>query len=297
MTNTFVQRLISMSVKLAAGKAPFPGGNNQATFEGLRIIAHCTKMATPSLGMLSLQVYGMDLDTMNQLSTLGIAYQQVPGNTITLLAGDSSAPNSLATVFIGTIYNAWADFSGAPDVAFHIEAQTLGLQSVTTTNPTSISGSADVGQIMSGLAGQIGATFENNGVNAKLSNPYFYGSPRTQIAACAKAAGCDWVVDNNVLAIMPKAQPRNGSPIVISPNTIQEGYPTFTQFGIKVKILFNPNIKYRDQIQIKDSQVTPANGSWTVYTLDHDIASRTPGGPWFTMIEGWNPKYPQPVPH
>jgi hypothetical protein len=318
----FVQRLISASFQLTPGgrvQQFAESGTNTATIQaassvgqgGLRISAKCLKMATPGLGMLEMSIYGLSLSLMNQLATLGMRYQLVAGNTVTLKAGDASAP--LATVFTGTVLQAWADFSRQPDVGFHVSAQAMGDQSVIAIPPTSVKGTADAAQIIQGIVAQMpGYTFENNGVSAKLSNPYFYGSPRSQIQACAAAAGCDWTVDNNVVILVPKGKARSGTAPIIAPPPAGQmiGYPTFTEFGLKLQTVFDPTLRMMGDVQVQSSilqnnaaapnpsnaAMAPSGGLWRIYGIDHDVDTLVPRGKWQTTIETWNPAYPQPVP-
>jgi len=289
-----VQRLINVKFQLSAGKAPFPGGSNTVDLAGLRVTARILKALSPSMGMAELKIYGMTLSLMNQLATLGMAYQVVPGNTVTVTAGDTEA--GMATVFVGTVIQAWSDFSHAPDVAFLVQAQTLGVESVVNVPATSVKGQGDVGQMMKGFADQMGCSFENNGVTAKLSNPYFSGSPRSQAEACAKAAGVLWTVDNKTLAMWPNGKSRGGAPLLVAKPEMQ-GYPTFTAYGLKVKTILMPALRFGDPIQVRSS-LEPANGEWLTFSMDYELESQVPGGRWHTVIETWSSKFPNqpPVP-
>jgi hypothetical protein len=321
----FTQKVIEVSFKLTPGGRVSTfneSGTDTLTIRaatsvgqgGLRISAKCLKMATPGLGMLEMSIYGLTLSVMNQLATLGIRYQLVSGNTVTVKAGEAGA-NALPTVFIGTVVQpgAWANFEHMPDVPFHVTAQAMGDQAVIMIPPTSVKGTADAAQLIEGIVGQMpGYTFENNGVNAKLSNPYFYGSPRSQIQACANAAGCDWNVDNNTVAIVPKGKARGGNvPTIAPPPTGQMiGYPTFTEFGLKLKTAFDPTLRMMGDIKVQSSilasagQPNPSNapaqpaggGTWRIFAIDHDIDTLVHRGKWQTTIEAWNPAFPQPIP-
>lgn len=231
----------------------------------------------------------MTLSQMNDLSTLGMQIQTVPKNLITVTAGDSGAP--LSTVFVGDIYNAYADFQGSPEVVFHIEAHTLVANANISAAPTSIQGSADVAGLMSGFASQMGCTFENNGINTKLSNPYFAGSLREQALACVTHAGISWNGgDNGVVAIWPKNGARNGGIPLVSPETGMVGYPSYIAQGLLLKSLFNPAITFGGKIQVKSS-LTPACGTWAVVSLTYELDSLFPNGKWFSVIGAVNPQY------
>lgn len=274
-----------------------PDGSDVVTLEGLRVSAVISKAGTPSGATLTMQVYGMRLELMNKLATLGMVYSQIRRNVVTVLAGDEGAVPAVA--FTGTILQAWIDFTAMPDVAFHVEAQTLGAESVIPADPTSIQGSADVAQLMKGFADKMGLSFENNGIDAKIPNPYFYGSLVAQAAAVANAAGINWFVDNDVLAIWKKGKSRSGTVPLISPQTGMVGYPGFTAYGITIKTVFNADIRFQADVKVESSLEgvarLNANGIWTVYNIDHEIESIVPEGRWFTSLICYNKNFPPPL--
>lgn len=301
-----IRRLINVRFQLGqtslagdpAGAQSFgPGGSDVVTVSGLRVSANITKAGTTGGALLSMQIFGMRLDLMNKLATLGMVYAQIRRNTVTVLAGDEGSP--LATAFIGTIQQAWIDFTNAPEVAFHVEAQTSAAEAVITPDPafTSIQGGADVVQLMKSFADQMHLNFENNGISGlKISYPYLYGPIVAQAQAVAHAAGINWFVDNGVLAIWKRGSSRGGTIPLINPRTGLVGYPSFTSYGIMLKTLFNNDIKFNGRIKVESSlegvtQLNPT-GEWAVYNIDHQIESQMPHGNWFTTLTCYNPQFP-----
>jgi len=292
----FTKKLLEATISLAPSgtntqQPQFEGGGNTVTLSGLRMSAHVSKAGGPSDSTLDLTVYGMTESKMNQLSTLGMQINLVPKNAIVLQAGDG---DGLSTVFQGYILSAYADFSGSPNVSFRISAHT-GLPDATVPTPvSSIKGSGDVATLLSSLASTMGLSFENSGVTAKLSNPYYTGSPKVQARAIAKDANISMIIDNGKLAIWPKNGARNGSVPKISPETGMIGYPTYTAYGIMLKCLFNPSIGFGQKIQV-ESRLKPACGEWAIYGMDYDLESLVPDGKWEITLMAYNPKYPTPV--
>lgn len=299
-----VRRRIDLTFTLGEGTFG-ESGTNTVKLTGLRVQAVITKAGGPSMGTASLRVYGMTKSKMNQLSTLGMAITLVRRNSVVVEVGEDVAPRPYqqpggtatappttaapqrTVVFVGTITNAWADFDSAPEVAFIVEAHTGLLETVAPMPPTSVQGTADVASLISSLATRMGRSFENNGVTAQLSNPYFTGSPLEQARAIAKAAGVEFVDDVGKIAIWQSGQARGGVAPLLKPPELR-GYPTYTSKGIRVSTLFNPSIGYGGSINVQSS-LTPANGTWVVYKLDYELASEMPRGPWFTNIEACRP--------
>jgi hypothetical protein len=279
---SFIERKIDVTFTLVQGAKFAESGTNSVTLKGLRVSA-TIHLSGEVMAELQLRVYGLTMSMMNQLSTLGRGVPgSTPNNTISVSAGDDQA--GMTTVFDGTIYQGWADFQGMPETLFAVSAYSGLYQAVASAPPSSYQGSADVATIMGQLAKQMGMTLENNGVDAKIANPYFPGSPRQQVEECARAADIYWTIDRNVLAIWPKSGYRKGDVPVLSPTTGMVGYPTFNSSGIVVSTLFKPGIKFGSLVEIKSS-LTPACGKWSIYSMSHELESQTVGGNWFTRIE------------
>ena len=67
------------------------------------------------------------------------------------------------------------------------------------------------------------------------------------------------------------------------------GYPSVgVKNSIRLRTLFNPAIAFLSQIKV-ESVIGPANGTWTVNMLSHELESETPGGAWFTDLEALPP--------
>ena len=276
----------SASTPTVTSRPTFAEGGNTVTLTNHRASANIKMVGGASMPQAQIRIYGMTLSLMNQLSTLGRVRLAAMNNTISVSAGNDE--DGMGVVFSGTITQAWADFKGSPDVPFHIVAQSGMAAALQIIPPSSFTGSADVATIMSGLATQMGYTFENNGVTAKLASPYFPGTALQQAQACAQAAGIEMVIENNVLAIMPRGVARGSRAVLISPSTGMVGYPAFTGNGIAIQAEFNPSVTFHSLIKV-ESDLTPANGQWRVINMMHDLDAQTPGGAWFSFLECTEP--------
>jgi hypothetical protein len=287
------------------------GGSNQVTLKGspgTPLWASCQVVHAGALAgsELNLAIYGMSQSLMNQLSTLGIAVfsDTVQQDLVTVQA--VTAQGSPATVYIGTIISALADFNAAPEVPFRVTANSGLANSTAQPSATSFKGTVDVAAIcqntflpMLGLGGV--TAFENNGVNVKLNNPYFWGSPREQAFACAAQAGIGMDDSLGVLSIWSSSQARSGAIPVVGPTSGLKQYPTFTNTGIIVETLYNPDIKFNGQIKVESALfnqlqqtnnnkfaqqkfATIANGQWLVIAVDHSLDT-TSGGAWFSTCQ------------
>lgn len=297
---TFTKKIIEVVFTLspvtdAAGTVTndqpvFAGTNsNTVTLTGYRTSVHVTKAGGASMGEAHLSIYGMSLQLMNQLSTLGRTPVIIGRNLVSISAGDA---NGLSLIFQGTINQAFTDLGSAPDGRFDVDAYSLLFQAVQSIPPTSTRGSTDVALIMQNLSTQMGLRFENNGVTDIIPPIYLAGSAKSQAEELVKLAQIEWNQgDNGTVAIWPKNGSRNGAIPLISPQTGLVGYPYPSGGGLLgLKTLFNPAINFGSQIRVQSS-ITPACGVWTICQLEHALESEMPGGQWFTSLTGTPPGY------
>ena len=277
---SFVQRLLTATITLGSGN--FSSGGNTLTLSGLRMSATIEASGGPTSSAIQLTVWGLTLDHMNQLSTVAQKLNQQNKNKLTLMAGD--AQSGMTQVFKGVIANAFVDAQNMPNVCFHISGTPDGSTNSQPTKPTSVKGSGDVATVMGTLAKQAGFTLENNGVNVKLNNLYLWGGVGQQMRTLARHAGIEFFVENEKAVIVPAGKSRKGSIPLISPQTGMAGYPAFNQAAVIVKVLFNPQISYMGQVQIK-SDLTAACGKFLVFHITHELESLVPHGKWFTVLQ------------
>lgn len=313
----FAQKLITVTVQLAPNTQTnqpntfAESGTDTVVLSGSRTSVRVQNSGAPLDGRAQVKVWGMTPSLMNQLSTLGLVFNLVPKNVLTIAAGDSTT--GLATIFSGTIWAAYGDYQSQPDVPFVFECLSGAADAVISAPPSSFQGSVDVATMMSGFARQMNLGFENNGVSVQLNNAYFSGGAKIQAQKCADAAGISWgIVGGNTLAIWPKGGNRNTPNVpVLQPvpgGTIS--YPAFTQQGIIVKTLFSPLIAFGQLIEVQSSLLSgiaaaqptsPVGGGatfpsqWAVNKLDHALDSLLPKGQWMSVVYAYNPGYSRAI--
>lgn len=282
---SFVRRVLRFTITFGEGQFGDTAGN-QIVLTGHRALVNVASYGGESQGELNARLYGLPISIINQLTTIGPIMTQIRGkNTIQVDAGDEGG--TLSTIYNGTILNAWGDFQSAPDVALVIQALGAGEAAVKPAAASSFQGSTDVATIMQGLATRMGMSFEGNGVNIQLSSPYFSGTLLDQVKACAIAARINFVIENNTLAIWPTFSARTGDVPTVSPQSGLVGYPSFSSNGVLLKTIFLPNARNGGLITVKNSSIPMANGTWTIYQVNHELASEFPDGPWFSNLGVW----------
>lgn len=333
----FTQKLIDIMIQLdqASGtnQPPnFVGTNSSSiTLSGSRTSVKILNAGATSVATATVKIYGLTPSLMNQLVTLGIAFNVVPKNVITILAGDTQP---LSTVFSGTIFSAYGSYEQAPDVPFTFECNSVLSQQVINAAPTSFPQPTGAAAAMQAIAQKWGLNFENNNINVTLKSaggggPYFKGPLRQQADQIADAANAYWGVFNGTtLAIWPKGGSRSSPPMpTLAPPPFGEmiGYPAFTNTGIVVRNLFNPQIVFGGLVEVQSTLLTgiasiqqqitaqqinnlqvgstftpynfPTKGIWAVSKVDLDLDSLVPDGQWMTTAYCYNPNYSKPVPN
>ena len=285
---SFVERDIKVTISIGGGQH---GTQVEDTIEvsGHRITCDIVQYGADSMGEANVRIYGLNLSDMNRLTSIGPVRNSMPfANAIKIEAGEVG--KTLTNIYEGSIWQAWGDFSGMPDVALNVIARAGMNQALKPSQPLSYSGQVPVSKIMQTLASQGGYAFENNGVNAILVDPYLKNTLINQIRSVARAAHINATIDRGTLAIWDKGGYRNGPVPVIGPGNKLVGYPNFTGSGVQVRTEFLHDAVMGGRLQIEGSQLTMANGTWNISQVTHNLSAQTPGGPWFTNMLTFRPE-------
>jgi hypothetical protein len=312
---SFVQRLLNFQIQLASepvNNQPSifdSTGNNTVQLSGFR--ASVRVQGSGKVGCTAeVMIWGLPQDLMNQLSTLGQAFNLVQKNLITIYAGSSSTftvgvpavpgtvtnpnPNSQAgftPIFSGVIYLALPDYNQQPNVPMRFSCSTVGAYAIAPATPTSFPGTTDVATAMSGFARQMNVGFENNNINIKLPASYYPGTIEQQVQKLARDAHINAQVltgaqGGTVLAIWPIGGSRTtfsgaGPLPIVGPATGMIGYPSFAlNSWIVVRTVFNPQLGFGGQIMLQSSIPQINNKTVVIYGLDLVLESLVPKGKW-----------------
>lgn len=262
----------------------FPGTkSNTLILTGLRTIANLqTVPGVPTHA--DVRIYGMRQEDMNALTTIFFnAGQNVVFNNLIVEANGGNGWNQ---VFSGMITEAQPEYGGIPAAFFNVQAIVGYRHQITPVPPTSFKGTVAASVVMSGLAANMGLAFENDGVVAQLSNPYFPGTYMDQLNRVCQATGSQYVIAGDTLAVYPQGNSRATPPVlVLSPSSGLIGYPTLEKFGIVTTSFFNPGLVAGGRLKVVDSEVPNANGLWSPFMVDHQLEAYAPGGSWSSVSQ------------
>lgn len=281
MTSFDEKKQLRFVITLGTGKFG-SSSNDQIVLQGFRAVADIDKSGGVQMSTLRAKVYGIRQDDINSITTL----QWKPGTLIPNTVEVYAIAGKVETlIYGGNIVNAWGDYQNAPDVFLHIQAQSAFFAQLKPVSPKSFKGSVDVASIMAQIAQDIGYSFENNGVNTKLTDVYLPNTGLEQAKDLARAANCDIYVDDKTIAITPRNTARKGSMPLISSVSGLVGYPTFDGVGVNFQTLFNPAVTFGGAVKL-ETIVKQAAGEWIVTSVAHHLESERPGGAWFSQIRG-----------
>jgi hypothetical protein len=276
----------TLTVKFQLAQDSFAAGSSEISLAGLRASAHIEMAGAAAPNTLQLTVYGMTLNDMNKLTTLGRVLSAKQKNTITLSAGDTAGQPSV--VFDGLIYEAYADLNSMPSTSLKLTANAAVTRALQPPDPIlSFKGGTDIQVIMQKLADQMGLKFEGNNLHRQVNNAYLPYSPFYAAQRAAASVGLEMFVDGDTLVIWDPSDARGGAPVEISPDTGMIGYPTYASFGLSVRVVYNPACKFGGAVTVKNApgvELNQASGDFTVYGLTHDLESSTPNGRWETTL-------------
>ncbi|KAA0089369.1 hypothetical protein CIW54_07855 [Paraburkholderia sp. T12-10] len=280
---SFVQRQIS--VQLSTDTQTFD-------LEGLKVSVIISQFGgSLGQGQMQMSVWGMSLDQMNELSSVGSVPAVVTSNSVTVSAGD--VDGKMTQVFYGTIVRSFPDFSGSPDVCFTVTATAGYYQKAQTLAAKHYAGSNNAETIIEALAESAGLVFSNpNNVHVVIRDQYLYGSAVSQITQVAQAAAIPVEIANGTVTIWPNNGVRDSVEIDLGPDTSPQlvGYPTYYEAGFIVTSQFNPLMLGGRNVNLTSS-IPKANGTFPIQTVTHQLSTLTADGPWFTTCRLSPPPY------
>ncbi|WP_025824760.1 baseplate hub protein [Asaia astilbis] len=153
------------------------GGNptilDQETLKGFRCQVDVTNAGLAVGSSANARIYGLSLPMMNRMSLMPSPVAAIMSpqertnlNHIQISAGDDE--RGMTTIYNGTIFSAFADFSSVPEPAFNITSHTVIVPSTSPIAPHSFPAGTDIATMASQIASDAGYSFANFGVNGKL---------------------------------------------------------------------------------------------------------------------------------
>lgn len=285
MPNTsFIKRRLQVRLTLAKGSF---GGGNTVVIEDHAMRVSVEKLGPPDFAKASVEIFGMNLNDIEQLTSLSFHPFKLTRNYINIFAGDDVS--GLSQIFAGSITAANGDLSGCPEHKLKIDAEVGFWGRVTAQGPNVINGTQAAASFIETQATKAGMTFSNEGVSDALKNCVFSGSPVEQARQAAKQIGADLLIDDDEMILLPRQGNRKGNAVLLNKDSGLLGYPAITSNGIECKSIFNPAFRFAG-LFVLESIVPKASGTWRVIKLTHKLSANDPSdGSWESSITGFYP--------
>ena len=286
---SFSRKIIRATITLvkqdstnAQASSSFKDDANSVVLQGFRTSCNIGFGNGAVMPSAKIKIWGVSANVMDKLTNVNWNTHGRQNNLVTIEAGTD--PDNLDVVFSGNITFAYPDYSSAPDVCLVMDCAMGYFEKVQAIPPETHKGETSVAGLFEAWAKLLNKSFENNGVDKKVTDYYSAESLQDRMIRLAKDADIQLYNDVDVVAIAPKGYPRKTQVPVITPESGLIGYPVPTNTGITFRCLYDKYLRFGAQITIKDSLVKQCNGDWRVCGLTINIESELPQGQWFCDV-------------
>jgi hypothetical protein len=245
-------------------------GGQLQTYDGLAITAKGTKFANANQNDCEITITNLAQRTRDYLLTEASPFRHAKHRKrIIVEAGRKSY--GVSTVFVGDIASVVA--SQPPDITLTIKAATGNFDKGNVVQ-RSQPGQCSLRTIASQVAADLGLTLSFQCDDKQIGNYHFTGGALRQVDQLGSYGGVNCYVDDGALILKKYGIPLAGSARVLNIDTGMVGIPEFTERGLKVKMLYDNQTKLGSGLEVRSKVNPAANGSYTVYKLGFDLASR-----------------------
>lgn len=241
-------------------------------FEDFAIIAQGSKFASATQNETVIKIANLDKKTRDFLATEGTPFnriKQTKRQKVFIEAGREST--GVTRVFLGDI--TLVTVAQPPDIWTIIKAVTSQYQkgNIISTSEGTLS---TLSAISKKAADSLGLSHQFEAIDKQISNYGYTGSATKQIDKIAELGNIDVYIDDDKLVVKNKNIPIKGTVRLISADTGMIGKPEFTDFGVKVKFLFDIHSKVGQQVKIKSEFYPASDGVYNIYKLNFDLTNR-----------------------
>lgn len=261
----------------------FSDGTNTLTVVNVPIKTTINIFGSNSTASAVIEIYGLNKADMDAMTVYRWKENQISAGYFIQL----QLPNRIP-IFSGTVVHAFAQYDGAPNVPFIIEAYYGAQLLINKSPPITFPGDVPIDTIAKKLADNIGASYKNFGVTGRLTDQYLWGSDLNKLWQLAAIANIVAVYYAEEVSIYGKGfYKKIEVPPYISAETGLVGWPMKigpVLWGIRS--LFNTEFIPQGNI-ILNSEVIPGAKNKKLYisSMVHTLESNVPGGAWFTDMQ------------
>lgn len=240
------------------------------TYEGLDIRANGTKFGNANQNECEVSIANLNKATRDYILTETSPFNKnrKPKKIIVEAGRQSYGPTQ---IFVGDITN--SSISQPPDITLKLKAMTGNYAKgdvISRSQPEN----ARLSKISEQVAADLGVSLNFQATDKTISNYSFSGGSLKQIDKLQNAGLVDAYLDDGVLVVKDMNIPLTGKTRILNLDTGMIGIPETTEQGLRVKFLLDNQTTLGGALDIR-SKIYPAiNGSYVIYKLGFDIASR-----------------------
>lgn len=257
----FDDRLLQIGVEVNGTLKVYEGANMGVKF---------VKTSDPKQNTAEIFIDNMLVDTIDYLVTETSPWNpNAKPKLLTVLAGRTST--GVQRIFTGDITSSVP--SMPPDRRLTMKAKTQENNKYVwqTTQATK---TAQLSTLAKRIADEYKLRLIFEATDKAVAN-YLYNGPRAkQIQKLAEVGDIDVYIDDDALIVKDLGKALSGKARLISKNTGMVGNPTLDEKGGKVRVMFDPNIKLGQAIQIQSDVNKAANGQYVIYAMTGSLMSR-----------------------
>lgn len=244
-------------------------------YEGAAMGVKFTKSTDPKQNACELWIDNMSVDTIDYLVTETSPWNpNAKPKTITVLAGREST--GIQRIFTGDITSSTP--SGPPDRKLTMKAKTQENNKYVWQSTQSAK-TVQLSVLAKRVADDYGLRLVFQATDKTVAN-YLYNGPKAkQVQKLAQVGDIDAYIDDDALVIKDMGKALEGKAIIVSSETNMIGVPLPDEKGGKVRVMFDPNIKLGQAIEIRSTVNKSMNGQYTIYAMSGSLMSR--GQDWY----------------
>lgn len=269
------QRILRVGIEVSGEIRWYEGSGGS----GLAITARGTKGVTDTQNTCDVTITNLSRDIRNYILTETSPFNKNrTAKRLFVEAGRVST--GVARLFLGNITK--SSPTQPPDIGLEITAQTGAFKK---GEVVARSGAAKekLSDIASRVAQDLDAKLTFEAQDKLVANYSFSGASLRQVNALAEAGTVDAYLDDETLVVKDQGKPLKNRVKVIDNTTGMIGIPEATERGVTITILYDLQTELGNQVDLT-SELNPAlNGSYTIYGLAFDLASRETA--WYYDIE------------
>jgi len=240
-------------------------------FTGLAIHAVGIKYTNDLCAEAEIQVFNLKKETRDYLISKTSPYKLNNFQPINLTLDVGRESTGTFRLFTGNVIA--GTITQPPDIGIIFRSLTAAFW---LAFPTAVSHPAvtPLKNIAQQVATSMGLSLNFLATPKNISNYSFTGGTYRQVSRLAEAGGVDAYVDGTALVVKDKGASVNQTPRVLNRSNGLIGIPQVTERGILAKMLIDNTVTLGSKITIQSDLNPAANGTFTIYKLSFDVASR-----------------------